>query len=68
MAAERKRTAKGTPGVVRREGSGKKRDGSLADFFAKSPLRGARIDLTRLPDQPREIDLGEGKPLDTAEA
>jgi hypothetical protein len=33
------------------------RKGSLVEFFAKSPLRGAGIDLERLDDKPREIDL-----------
>ncbi|HKG27375.1 MAG TPA: type II toxin-antitoxin system Phd/YefM family antitoxin [Thermomicrobiales bacterium] len=35
----------------------KKRRGSLAEFFASSPLRGAEIDLERVKDQPREIEL-----------
>ncbi len=30
---------------------------TLAEFFMNSPLRGSGIDLTRLNDQPREIDL-----------
>jgi prevent-host-death family protein len=34
-----------------------KRKGTLADFFAASPLRGAEIDLERVRDRPREIDL-----------
>ncbi len=34
-----------------------KRKGSLAEFFAKSPLRGAEINLERVKDQPRDIDL-----------
>jgi len=29
----------------------------LVDFFRKSPLRGARLDLTRLKDYPRGVDL-----------
>jgi predicted HTH domain antitoxin len=33
------------------------RQGSLADFLASSPLRGAEIDLERVKDQPRELDL-----------
>ena len=34
-----------------------KRKGSLAEFFANSPLRGADIDLDRLKDGPRDLDL-----------
>ncbi len=34
-----------------------RRTGSLAEFFAASPLKGSGIDLTRLPDGAREIDL-----------
>ena len=34
-----------------------KRKGSLAEFFANSPLRGAEIDLERLKDEPRDIHL-----------
>lgn len=34
-----------------------KRKGTLADFLLASPLRGSDIDLERLPDQPRDIDL-----------
>jgi prevent-host-death family protein len=34
-----------------------KRKGTLADFFAESPLRGAEIDLERVRNHPREIDL-----------
>jgi prevent-host-death family protein len=34
-----------------------RRKGSLAEFFANSPLRGAEIDLERVKDQPRDIDL-----------
>jgi prevent-host-death family protein len=34
-----------------------KRKGSLAEFFANSPLRGADIDLERLKDEPRDIEL-----------
>ena len=34
-----------------------RRSGSLAEFFAASPLKGSGIDLTRLPDEAREIDL-----------
>jgi prevent-host-death family protein len=33
------------------------RSGSLADFFARSPLRGAEVDLARREDGPRETDL-----------
>ncbi|MGC1416398.1 MAG: type II toxin-antitoxin system Phd/YefM family antitoxin [Candidatus Acidiferrum sp.] len=34
-----------------------KRKGSLAEFFAESPLRGSGLDVERLKDEPREIDL-----------
>jgi len=34
-----------------------KRKGTLAEFFAASPLRGANLDLERIKDLPREIDL-----------
>jgi prevent-host-death family protein len=34
-----------------------KRKGTLADFFAASPLRNSGIDLERIRDKPREIDL-----------
>ncbi len=30
---------------------------TLGEFFMNSPLRGSGIDLARLNDQPREIDL-----------
>lgn len=33
------------------------RPGSLADFFARSPLRGAKLRLDRLKDGPRKLDL-----------
>jgi prevent-host-death family protein len=33
------------------------RKGSLVQFFAESPLRGSDVDLTRLKDEPREVDL-----------
>ncbi len=33
------------------------RKGTLAEFFMNSPLRNSGIDLERLDDQPREIDL-----------
>lgn len=33
------------------------RKGNLAEFFAASPLRGSGIDLERVTDGPREIDL-----------
>jgi prevent-host-death family protein len=32
-------------------------EGSLADFLAESPLRGAKLDLERRRDLPREVDL-----------
>ena len=35
----------------------KARKGSLVEFFANSPLRGLDLDLERLKDGPREIDL-----------
>ena len=34
-----------------------KRVGTLADFFAASPLRGAKLDLRRRKDGPRKITL-----------
>jgi hypothetical protein len=34
-----------------------KRKGTLAEFFAASPLRGSGIDLERIKDGMREIDL-----------
>jgi prevent-host-death family protein len=34
-----------------------RRKGSLVQFFADSPLRGSGVDLTRLKDEPREVDL-----------
>ncbi len=34
-----------------------KRSGSLADFFAASPLRGARLKTKRAKDRPRRVDL-----------
>ena len=34
-----------------------RRKGNLATFFAESPLRGSSLDLTRVKDGPREIDL-----------
>lgn len=34
-----------------------RRKGSLIEFFARSPLRGSNVDLTRLQDEPREVDL-----------
>lgn len=34
-----------------------RRSGSLADFFARSPLRDSDLDLSRRDDGPREIDL-----------
>jgi hypothetical protein len=58
MPAEPKRTARKPSGPVSRRGGGKKREGNLAEFFLNSPLRGADIDLERVKDQPREIDLG----------
>lgn len=33
------------------------RQGSLAEFFDRSPLRGSGIDLERVRDAPREVDL-----------
>ena len=33
------------------------REGSLAEFFDRSPLRGSGIDLRRVRDAPRDIDL-----------
>ena len=34
-----------------------KRVGSLAEFFAASPLRGSNIDIGRCNDQPPKLDL-----------
>ena len=34
-----------------------RRKGNLAEFFTSSPLKDSGIDLTRLNDPPREIDL-----------
>ncbi len=36
-----------------------KRQGTLADFFAASPLRGSGIKLDRLPVRLRKVDLRE---------
>jgi prevent-host-death family protein len=33
------------------------RAGTLADFFAASPLRGSRLRVVRAKDRPRDIDL-----------
>jgi antitoxin Phd len=35
----------------------KRRRGSLSEFFARSPLRKAKIDLTRDKDTGRSVDL-----------
>jgi hypothetical protein len=56
-AAEPKGTAKKPSGPADRQEGSKKREGTLADFFANSPLRGANLDLERLKDQPRDINL-----------
>lgn len=34
-----------------------KRKGNLAEFFAESPLRKSGLEVERLKDEPREIDL-----------
>ena len=34
-----------------------RRKGNLAEFFAASPLRDSGLDMERLKDGPREIDL-----------
>jgi prevent-host-death family protein len=34
-----------------------RRKGSLVEFFADSPLRGSGVDLTRLKDEPRKVEL-----------
>ncbi len=34
-----------------------KRKGNLAEFFASSPLRGARVHIKRLNDKPRRSEL-----------
>lgn len=33
------------------------RKGTLVEFFANSPLRGSGIEITRLKDVPRDVDL-----------
>jgi prevent-host-death family protein len=33
------------------------RIGSLAEFFAESPLRDSGLDVVRLRDEPRDVDL-----------
>jgi prevent-host-death family protein len=33
------------------------RAGNLAEFFARSPLRGSRLKLDRIKDRPRDLDL-----------
>jgi prevent-host-death family protein len=37
-----------------------KRKGSLAEFFANSPLRGAELDVNKKKDLPRDIKLQHG--------
>jgi prevent-host-death family protein len=34
-----------------------RRKGSLVEFFGKSPLRGAKLDLSRSQDSGRDVDL-----------
>ena len=34
-----------------------KRTGSLAEFFARSPLRGSGMEIERIKDGPRKLDL-----------
>jgi prevent-host-death family protein len=34
-----------------------KRKGSLVEFFARSPLRGSGLEIERVDDEPREIEL-----------
>jgi prevent-host-death family protein len=34
-----------------------RRSGNLAEFFARSPLRGSRLRLDRMKDGPRDLDL-----------
>jgi prevent-host-death family protein len=34
-----------------------KRNGNLAEFFAASPLRGSQLNVRRLKDRPRKVDL-----------
>jgi hypothetical protein len=44
--------------VTAEEGGGKtKRRGTLADFFAASPLRESGLEIERPQDGPRDIDL-----------
>lgn len=33
------------------------RTGNLAEFFARSPLRGSKLKIDRLKDSPRKLDL-----------
>jgi prevent-host-death family protein len=33
------------------------RTGNLAEFFARSPLRGSKLKIDRLKDGPRKLDL-----------
>jgi prevent-host-death family protein len=33
------------------------RTGNLAEFFARSPLRGSKLNVDRLKDSPRKLDL-----------
>ncbi|CAN5688972.1 type II toxin-antitoxin system Phd/YefM family antitoxin [soil metagenome] len=39
-----------------------KRKGTLAEFLAASPLRDSDIDVSRIQDKPRTIDLSEDNP------
>ena len=34
-----------------------RRAGNLAEFFAKSPLRESGLEVSRVPDAPRRVDL-----------
>ncbi len=43
------------PAASWREASGQ--TGNLADFFLNSPLRGENIDLERVHEEPRDIEL-----------
>ena len=53
------RNGKATAVVVSFEEWSRKtsRKGTLAEFLLASPLRGADLDLDRIPGKPRELDL-----------
>lgn len=53
------RRGRETAVIVSAEEWGRKtrRKGNLAEFFMNSPLRGSGIDLERIHDEPRDIEL-----------